>query len=139
MVTPCKCYLKSSLKVNLSRHCSLFLLLIQTNNLFQLNNILRSDVTVVLISPKGHWCLNFCFLCTPCSFLSGYANFGSDIGGYRTGNGTLGRTKELFIRWAQLGAFSPLMENGGNKEHRPWMFDNTNETLNIYRKFVLCP
>ena len=67
MVTPCKCYLKSSLKVNLSRHCSLFLLLIQTNNLFQLNNILRSDLTVVLVSPKGHWYLNFCFLCTPCS------------------------------------------------------------------------
>jgi alpha-glucosidase (family GH31 glycosyl hydrolase) len=67
---------------------------------------------------------------------AGYANFGSDIGGYRTGDGTLGRTKELFIRWAQLGAFSPLMENGGNKEHRPWMFDNTNETLNIYRKLV---
>lgn len=68
----------------------------------------------------------------------GYANFGSDIGGYRSGkdsgNDTLGRTKELFIRWAQLGSFSPLMENGGNKEHRPWVFDTTNETLNIYKK-----
>jgi alpha-glucosidase (family GH31 glycosyl hydrolase) len=64
----------------------------------------------------------------------GYVNFGSDIGGYRTGPGVLGRTKELFIRWAQLGAFSPLMENGGNKEHRPWMFDD--ETLQIYRNFV---
>jgi alpha-glucosidase len=65
-----------------------------------------------------------------------YVNFGSDIGGYRTGPGPLGRTKELFLRWAQLGAFVPLMENGGNKEHRPWEFDSTNETLNIYRKFV---
>lgn len=64
----------------------------------------------------------------------GYVNFGSDIGGYRSGSGKYGRTKELFIRWSQLGAFSPLMENGGNKEHRPWMFDNTNETLNIYKK-----
>ena len=66
----------------------------------------------------------------------GYANFGSDIGGYRSGNGdnVLGRSKELFIRWAQLGAFSPLMENGGNKEHRPWKFDPNNETLNIYQK-----
>ena len=63
---------------------------------------------------------------------------GSDIGGYRSSSdyGTLGRTKELFIRWAQLGAFSPLMENGGNGEHRPWMFDNTNQTLDIYRQFV---
>lgn len=62
-----------------------------------------------------------------------YPNFGSDIGGYRNGDGALGRTKELFIRWAQLGAFSPLMENGGNGEHCPWAFDN--ETLNIYKKY----
>ena len=68
------------------------------------------------------------------SLRAGYANFGSDIGGYRRGPGKLGRTKELFIRWAQLGAFSPLMENGGDKEHRPWKFDNNNETLNIYKK-----
>lgn len=67
-------------------------------------------------------------------FSPDYANFGSDIGGYRSGSGELGRTKQLLIRWAQLGAFSPLMENGGNKEHRPWKFDNTNETLDIYTK-----
>ncbi|KAL5473375.1 hypothetical protein EMCRGX_G027852 [Ephydatia muelleri] len=67
---------------------------------------------------------------------AGYPNFGSDIGGYRTGNGTLGRTKELFLRWSQLGAFSPLMENGGEVEHRPWMFDNNNQTLDIYKMFV---
>ena len=64
-----------------------------------------------------------------------YANFGSDIGGYRSGSGPLGRSKELLIRWAQLGAFSPLMENGGNQEHRPWEFDDTNQTLDIYTKY----
>ena len=69
------------------------------------------------------------------TFLPDFANFGSDIGGYRSGSGSLGRTKELFIRWAQLGAFSPLMENGGNMEHRPWKFDTTNQTLDIYRKW----
>lgn len=62
----------------------------------------------------------------------GYVNFGSDIGGYRSDSNELGRTKELLIRWTQLGAFSPLMENGGNKEHRPWAFDN--ETLEIYKQ-----
>lgn len=67
---------------------------------------------------------------------AGYANFGSDIGGYRTGAGLLGRTKEVLLRWAGVGAFSPLMENGGNKEHRPWKFDKTNETLHIYNRFV---
>ena len=50
------------------------------------------------------------------------------------GKGDLGRTKELLIRWAQLGAFSPLMENGGNQEHRPWIFDN--QTLEIYRQYA---
>ena len=43
----------------------------------------------------------------------GYLNFGCDIGGYRTdGKSELGREKNVFIRWFQLGAFLPLMENG---------------------------
>jgi len=61
-----------------------------------------------------------------------YVNFGSDIAGYR-GSGE--RDRELFIRWAQFGAFSPIMENGGNGEHRPWMYDD--EVLEIYRDFAL--
>jgi len=60
-----------------------------------------------------------------------YVNYGSDIGGYR-GDGK--RDKELFVRWTQLGAFCPIMENGGSGEHRPWMYDE--ETLALYRKFV---
>ena len=49
-----------------------------------------------------------------------------------------GRTKELFIRWFQLGAFSPLMENGGDGEHRPWAFNEPNSTdcEDLYRLFV---
>lgn len=71
------------------------------------------------------------------SSLLGYVSFGSDIGGYReddTAPDGRGRTKELFLRWAQLGAFNPIMENGGGGEHRPWMFDE--ETVAIYRRFV---
>jgi alpha-glucosidase (family GH31 glycosyl hydrolase) len=65
----------------------------------------------------------------------GYVNFGSDIGGYREESGIEGgRDKELFIRWAQLGALSPVMENGGSGEHRPWAFDA--ETTEIYRRFT---
>lgn len=63
-----------------------------------------------------------------------YTNMGCDIGGYRDVNGG-NAIKEVFIRWAQFGAFIPLMENGGGGEHRPWMFDE--ETVDIYRKFVL--
>ena len=61
-----------------------------------------------------------------------YTNFGCDIGGYR---GITTGQKDLFIRWAQLGAFLPLMENGGGGEHRPWMYDE--QTTAIYRQYVL--
>jgi alpha-glucosidase (family GH31 glycosyl hydrolase) len=61
----------------------------------------------------------------------GYVNFGSDMAGYR-GRGL--RDRSLFLRWIQLGALCPVMENGGNGEHRPWMYDE--EVLRIYRQFV---
>jgi alpha-glucosidase (family GH31 glycosyl hydrolase) len=65
----------------------------------------------------------------------GYLIFGSDIGGYREDNSyPLKRSKELFVRWAQLGTFCGLMENGGGGEHRPWIFDT--QTEDIYRKLV---
>jgi alpha-glucosidase (family GH31 glycosyl hydrolase) len=50
----------------------------------------------------------------------GYAVMGSDIGGYKPGQ----RFDRLFVRWAQLGALSPVMENGGRGEHRPWVLDD---------------
>ncbi|HPM76513.1 MAG TPA: glycoside hydrolase family 31 protein [bacterium] len=62
----------------------------------------------------------------------GAVNIGCDIGGYRSDDM---RDKNVFIRWAQLGALLPIMENGGGGEHRPWMYDT--ETEDIYRKFVL--
>ena len=94
---------------------------------------MKSYLQSAWAGTRDKWCCS-CLL-TAVNSSSGYANFGSDIGGYRSGSSSEnGRTKELFIRWAQLGAFSPLMENGGNKEHRPWMFDTTNETLGIYAK-----
>ena len=62
---------------------------------------------------------------------AGYAQFGSDVGGY-FGDGP--RDRELFVRWAQLGALSPIMENGGQGEHRPWMYGD--DVAAIYREFV---
>ncbi len=65
----------------------------------------------------------------------GYLAFGSDIGGYRDEDSEpLGRSREVFLRWAQLGAFSPVMENGGGGEHWPWRFDD--ETTTAYRGLV---
>jgi alpha-D-xyloside xylohydrolase len=60
----------------------------------------------------------------------GYAVLGSDIGGYHHDGGD----DELFIRWTQLGALSPLMENGGQGEHRPWKLGR--EVLAAYRYYA---
>jgi alpha-glucosidase (family GH31 glycosyl hydrolase) len=66
----------------------------------------------------------------------GYVAFGSDIGGYREdADYPAGRGPELFIRWAQLGAFNPIMENGGGGNHEPWIVGDE-ETLAIYKDFV---
>jgi alpha-glucosidase (family GH31 glycosyl hydrolase) len=69
------------------------------------------------------------------SALQGYANYGSDIGGYLA---TKDRQMITFVRWFQMGAFVPLMENGGNDEHRPWKWDSVGSTLvlDTYRTFV---
>jgi alpha-glucosidase (family GH31 glycosyl hydrolase) len=63
-----------------------------------------------------------------------YPNFGSDIAGY-LGNT---RTRELYLRWSQMGAFCPLMENGGNGDHTPWQYDtpSDNSTTDHYRTLV---
>lgn len=61
---------------------------------------------------------------------NGYLNFGFDIGGYRGQN----ISKSIFLRWVQVGALVPFMENGGNGKHQPWLFDS--QTVDIYRKFV---
>jgi alpha-glucosidase (family GH31 glycosyl hydrolase) len=60
----------------------------------------------------------------------GYSMLGSDIGGYRPGE----RFDRLFLRWAQLGALSPLMENGGRGEHRPWRIDD--DVVGPYRYYA---
>ena len=65
-----------------------------------------------------------------------YTNFASDTGGYRSGS----RTSELFLRWAQVNAFLPLLENGGDDDHTPWGFDERGGTgtfvLDAYRRLV---
>ncbi|HZG36913.1 MAG TPA: glycoside hydrolase family 31 protein [Gaiellaceae bacterium] len=49
--------------------------------------------------------------------VSGFPVWGSDVGGYRSE----GLTSDVFVRWAQLGAVSPLLEVGGRGPHeRPW-------------------
>lgn len=63
------------------------------------------------------------------SAVSGIPFWGHDVGGY-WGH----PSKELYLRWAQLGAFSPIMQFHGVEPHEPWAFDD--ETVRIYRKFA---
>jgi alpha-D-xyloside xylohydrolase len=44
---------------------------------------------------------------------SGFALTGSDVGGYATQTGRQILTPEVFARWTQLGAISPIFEVGG--------------------------
>jgi len=45
----------------------------------------------------------------------------------------------VFVRWAQLNAFLPLFENGGNGNHTPWSFDaadGSTQVTDMYRRLV---
>jgi alpha-D-xyloside xylohydrolase len=49
--------------------------------------------------------------------MSGFPSWGSDVGGYSSP----GLTEDVFARWAQLGAISPVMEVGGiGPQATPW-------------------
>lgn len=61
---------------------------------------------------------------------AGYPVVGSDIGGLKGEP----LDTELLLRWAQLGALLPLMENGGRDEHRPWRFGT--DAVAVYREFA---
>jgi alpha-D-xyloside xylohydrolase len=51
--------------------------------------------------------------------VSGYPIWGPDVGGYRSE----GLTPDLFVRWAQFGAVSPVFEVGGRGPHaRFWQW-----------------
>lgn len=66
----------------------------------------------------------------------GYANMGPDIFGYRSKSQ---RSKELLLRWTQYATFLPLMENGGDDDHKPWDYEDPSaptQTTDIYRQCV---
>ena len=53
---------------------------------------------------------------------SGFANWGSDIGSLYGDCST-----QLYLRWLQFGAFSPLMRTHGDSERNPWSFGKIGE------------
>jgi sulfoquinovosidase len=61
--------------------------------------------------------------------LSGIGHTHADIGGYTT-VAWIRRSKELFMRWAELAAFTPVMRtHEGNRPDANWQFDSDEETL----------
>lgn len=65
--------------------------------------------------------------------MCGYPVHGSDIGGWYDWF-TPPTTKELFLRWTEVGTYSPLMRAHGGpvgRNREPWKFDA--ETVEIYR------
>jgi alpha-glucosidase len=65
--------------------------------------------------------------------LSGQPFVTHDIGGFSGGP----RTKELFMRWTELGAFTPFMRtHEGNRRSENWQWDSDDETTAHFRRFV---
>ncbi len=68
--------------------------------------------------------------------LCGIGNYHFDLGGFTT-YGPYKRSKELFMRWAELSAFSLIMRtHEGNRPKDNWQFDGDSETLEHLSKMV---
>ena len=61
--------------------------------------------------------------------MSGISLWGHDIAGYAGVP-----SKEVFVRWTQLGTFSPFMQVHMTSNWGPWDFDD--EALDIFRRFA---
>jgi alpha-glucosidase len=69
--------------------------------------------------------------------VAGLPYFGSDVGGYFTGNGHPPSTKELFFRWSALGALSPILRtHHGTNPTQEWRFDSDAETLAHWKRWA---
>ncbi|RBW67368.1 alpha-glucosidase [Bacillus taeanensis] len=75
----------------------------------------------------------------PAALSSGMIGCGlshSDIGGYTSLHGNK-RTKELFMRWAEMGAFTPVMRtHEGNRPDDCFQFDGDEETLEHFARMT---
>ncbi len=68
--------------------------------------------------------------------LSGVSTYGHDIGGYQT-TGVAPTTKELFFRWTELGAWSPVMRTHHTTAPKAsWAFDRDEETLLHWTRYA---
>jgi alpha-D-xyloside xylohydrolase len=81
------------------------------------------------------WSLRALVTATLTAAATGFSNWSHDVGGY-LGARLLDRCpKELLIRWAQLGTFTPLMQAHGRLPQEAWTYDR--ETLELFRSAVV--
>jgi alpha-glucosidase (family GH31 glycosyl hydrolase) len=68
---------------------------------------------------------------------TGMVMFGSDIAGYLS-VGNPPSNRELFYRWTEFGAFSPVMRtHHGSEKDKNWSFDRDSDTLGLYKKYAI--
>jgi alpha-glucosidase (family GH31 glycosyl hydrolase) len=81
------------------------------------------------------WSLETLVTATLTAAASGFSNWSHDVGGY-LGERLVARCpKELLLRWAWFGCFTPLMQAHGRFAQEAWTYDA--ETLAAYRAAVL--
>ncbi|MCY0899978.1 MAG: glycoside hydrolase [Firmicutes bacterium] len=69
--------------------------------------------------------------------LSGFALWSTDIAGYMTFGLTRPSTKELYIRWMELGALLPVMRtHHGTARPRNWRWDRDGETRGLFARYT---
>ena len=69
--------------------------------------------------------------------IGGISTFGSDIAGYQNLNSNAS-DKELFFRWTELGAFSPVMRtHHGSFPKLNWSFESDDETLAHWKRYAM--
>ena len=67
--------------------------------------------------------------------LSGFPMWAQQLGGYRCKDRFgISPTPECFLRWVQMGCFSPFFDRGGSWFEEPWDYDEN--TLNIFRYYA---
>lgn len=68
--------------------------------------------------------------------MSGYGLHHSDIGGYTSLHGNI-RSRELFMRWAEMAAFTPVMRtHEGNRPDDNFQFYNDEKAIKHLRKMT---
>lgn len=127
----------------------------ETGNLEKIVYFMRAGYTgnqkYCTLMWAGDQCVDWCIDDGLASVIVGALSVGmtgnalthSDIGGYTTLHG-LKRSKELFMRWAEMGAFTPFMRtHEGNRPADNHQFDTDMETLKhlarmtkVYKKLV---